>query len=321
EAVDNEGALSAPASVSFSSRTVAPVTTITSPSPGKLVTRPTPPSVRIEWRGSDPDREGPGVAGPPRLYKFKPVSQTTIVQAMGIKAAPSQTELQVFFARDAPDFADWDSVSADTTSKQYEGVTPGQVWYFCVVSFDIAGAYEPRFNLDNNVLRFKPSTELQAPPITVFNSFFVRSQGQRGSFDLSRVVHLEIPEGQPIPMNWFIDPDAEALLGSTPAGFRWVLDPLDGDIFNETPRDNESQTYRWSSWSLDETSAILGPFSVTGNPDSTFHYFYIEARDNAGAVSIMVIQLEVVKAKFKDPSLAMNILFFDDFRGEGDRPD
>src|SRR5262249_34870494 len=50
-------------------------------------------------------------------------------------------------------------------------------------------------------------------------------------------------------------------------------------------------------------------------------YFYIEARDNAGAVSIMVIQLEVVKAKFKDPSLAMNILFFDDFRGEGDRPD
>lgn len=324
KAVDNEGAFSPPVSVAFSSRTVAPVTTITSPAPGKGVTRPTPPSVRIDWRGTDPDREGEGVAGPPRLYKFKLVSQSTIQQALSLGGTPpSQSDIQKFFSQSAPNFADWDSVSADTTFKQYEGVTAGQVWFFAIVSFDIAGAYEPRFNLDNNVLRFKPSTELQAPPITVFNSFFVRSQGQRGSFDLSesRVVHLEIPEGQLVTMNWFIDPDAEALLGAIPAGFRWELDPIDGDIFNETPRDNESQTYRWSSWSLDEQSTALGPYTVTGNPDSSFHRLYIEARDNTGAISIMVIQLEVVKALFKDPATAKNILFFDDFRGDFDRAD
>jgi hypothetical protein len=324
KAVDNEGAFSAPGSIAFNSRTVAPVTTITTPSPGKLVTRSTPPSVHLEWRGVDPDREGVGVAGPPRLYKFKLVSQSAIQQTTTNPGAPpSPQDIQDFFTQSAPNFSDWDSTSADTTFHNYEGVTPGQVWYFAVVSFDIAGAYEPRFNLDNNVLRFKPTTELQAPPITVFNSFFVRSQGARGSFDLSesRVVHLEIPEGQPIQMNWVVDPDAEARLGAIVAGFRWEIDPIDGDIFNETPRDNDSQTYRWSSWSLTEMSTVVGPYKVTGNPDSTFHRLYIEARDNTGAVSIMVVELEVVKARFKDPNLAENILFFDDFRGDTDRAD
>jgi hypothetical protein len=326
KAVDNEGAFSAPASVSFSSRTVAPLTQITSPSNGSLVTRTTPPSVRIEWRGTDPDREGVGVAGPPRLYKIKLVSQATIQQALGLGGSPPNAQnIQDFFSRDAPNFASWDSLSADTTFKQYEGVTPGQIWFFAVVSFDIAGAYEPRFNLNNNVLRFKPSTELQAPAIEVFNSFFQRSQGARGSFDLSesRVVHLEVPEGQPIPMNW---DNANLSVGTVAAGFRWVLDPIDGDIFNETPRDNDSQTYRWSSWSLTEQSTVLGPFyqitTVNGKPDTTvFHRFYIESRDNTGATSIMVIQLEVVKAAFKDPKLARNILFFNDYLGDPDRAD
>jgi len=326
KAVDNEGAFSQPTSVSFSSTTVAPVTQITSPSPGSGNTATTAPSVRVEWRGSDPDREGQGVAGPPRMYKFKLVSQSTIQQVQGIGGInPTQQDIQNFFSKDAPNFADWDSVSADTTFKQYEGVTPGQVWYFAVVSFDIAGAYEPRFNLNNNVLRFKPSTELQAPSIVVFNAFFIRSQGARGSFDLSesRVVPLEVPEGQPIPMHW----DVAALsAGTVLNGFRWVLDPVDGDIFNETPRDNDSQTFRWSSWSTTEQSAVLGPFfqvtTVNGHPDTTiFHRFYLEARDNTGATSIMVIQLEVVKASFKDPSIAKNILFFDDFRGDTDRAD
>src|SRR5262249_46482160 len=136
KAVDNEGAFSEPVSVSFSSRTVAPVTQITSPTTGALVTRTTPPSVRIEWRGTDPDREGEGVAGPPRLYKFKLVSQSTIQQARGLGGAPpSPQNIQDFFSTDAPNFSDWDSVSADTTFKQYEGVTPGQIWYFAVVSF------------------------------------------------------------------------------------------------------------------------------------------------------------------------------------------
>jgi hypothetical protein len=325
KAVDNEGAFSAPASVDFDSRTVAPVTVITSPSPNRMGPRSTAPSVRIEWRGTDPDREGEGVAGPPRLYKYKLVSQTVIQQTLGLgSVVPNQEKIQEFFMRDGhpPDFAGWDSVSADTAFKQFEGVTPGQVWYFAVVSFDIAGAYEPRFNLEGNVLAFRPSTELQAPAITVFNSFFTRTQTPRGSFDLSesRVVHLEVPEGQPIPMHWVVQ-DQGLAPGTFLAGYRWVLDPIDGDIFNETPRQDDSQTYRWSSWSTTETSTILGPFSVTGKPDSTFHRFYIEARDNTGAVSIMVIQLEVVKAQFKDPSLARNILFFDDYRGVGDRPD
>ena len=327
KAVDNEGGESPPTTVSFTSRTVAPVTQILSPVNGRGVTRSTAPSVRIEWRGVDADREGEGQAGPPRMYKFKLVTQTQIQQAEKLgSSSPSAADIQHFFTTDGgpPSFANWDSVSSDTTFKQYEALTPGQIWFFAVVAFDIAGAYEPRFNLDNNVLRFKPSTELQAPSIVVFNSFFIRSQGNKGYFDLSesRVVRIQVPEGEPIPFNW----DAVPATGTVLAGFRWVLDPIDGDIFNEAARENDTQTYRWSSWSTSEQSATLGPFfqvtTVGGQSDTTvFHRFYIEARDNTGAISIMIIELEVVRALFKDPTQARNILFFDDFRGDPDRPD
>ncbi len=327
KAVDNEGAESPPATVAFTSRTVAPVTQILSPPNGRGVTRTTAPSVRIEWRGVDADREGEGQAGPPRLYKYKLVTRTQIQQALGLGSSdPSAADIQRFFTLDgpAPNFANWDSISADTTFKQYEALTPGQIWFFAVVAFDIAGAYEPRFNLDNNVLRFKPSTELQAPAIVVFNSFFIRSQGNRGSFDPSeaRVVRVQVPEGEPITFNW----DAVPAQGTVLAGFRWVLDPIDGDIFNEAQRENDSQTYRWSSWSTSEQSTTVGPFYqitvVDGHADTTvFHRLFIEARDNTGSISLMIIELEVVRALFKDPSVARNILFFDDFRGEPDRPD
>src|SRR5262249_47174736 len=136
KAVDNEGAFSPPTHVDFDSSTVAPVTVIISPSPNRQGPRSTAPSVRIEWRGIDPDREGPGVAGPPRLYKYKLVSQAVIQQALGLgSVVPSQEKIQEFFTRDGhpPDFAGWDSVSADTEFKQFEGVTPGQVWHFAVV--------------------------------------------------------------------------------------------------------------------------------------------------------------------------------------------
>src|SRR5262249_7053719 len=215
-----------------------------------------PPSVRVEWRGIDPDREGEGVSGPPRLYKFKLVSQAEIQQAEGIGGSqPSQTNIQHFFTVNGDPthgFANWDSVSAQTTFKQYEGVTPGQDSSVAVVSSDIAGAYEPRFNLNGNVLRFKPSTELQAPSITAFNSFFVRSQGSRGSFDLSesRVVHLEVPELQPIPMNWIVpppsppeDPNGGLSPGTPLAGYRCGLRPLAGAIFNEPPRADRRPTH------------------------------------------------------------------------------
>ena len=39
----------------------------------------------------------------------------------------------------------------------FEGLTPQTVYYFAIVAFDEAGAFEPRFTLDSNVLQFRPT--------------------------------------------------------------------------------------------------------------------------------------------------------------------
>lgn len=306
KAVDNEGAVSPYAYDAFTSETVAPQTQILDPPTSRLTIAPTAPSVTISWTGRDED----GVLSQkPIKYKYKLASENVILVALGVSTL-GQADLQKFFSQEAPNFASWDSLPPDSTFKRFEGLTPGQIWYFAVVAFDEAGAYEPRFNLDNNLLRFKPGTQLRPPKLCVFNSFFARCQSV-GSFDLSeeRVVRLEVPADEPIPFFW------EATIGvsgTTVAGYRWVLDPIDGDIFNETQRERDDQTYRWSTWSLNEVSATVGPFSA--DEGNVFHRFYVEARDNVSATTILIVEMKVVK-----PTFEKSLIVFDDFRGNPDR--
>lgn len=323
KALDNEGAASRPEFVAFTSETVAPSTNITDPPPSRLVSAITAPSVRIQWQGQDLDGV---ITQRPVKYRYKLASQSVVQQALGIGSrTPSQAELQAFFSQEAPLFASWDSLPADTTYKEYEGLTPGQFWFFAVSAVDEAGAYEPRFNLDNNLLKFKPDTQLQAPRLTVYNSYFQRTQ-PTGSFDLSenRVVKLEVPEGDPVPFFW----EATPVQGTLISGYRWALDIE--DVFNETPRENDSQTDRWSSWSLTELSTTIGPFYAEADTDFTTepptviirdtHRLYVEARDNVGTVSIMIVECRAVPPTFLTiPPEKQRILVFDDVRGNTDR--
>jgi hypothetical protein len=243
---------------------------------------------------------------------------STVQQALGLGGVkPSSGQLQEFFSEDAEGgFATWDSVPPDSTFTQVEGLTPGQRWYFAVTAFDEAGAYEPRFLLDHNLLQFRPSTALQAPTITVFNSFFARTQ-LAGGIDLSEraVVRIEAPAGIPVEFNWSATPGAQGTLIS---GYRWVLDPIDGDIFDETPRQSEDDVNRWSGWSLTETRALVGPFVVGTETDSLaglFRRFYVEARDNIGSISLVSVELRIV-----EPSFANDLLIIDDMQANTDRP-
>jgi hypothetical protein len=320
---DNQGALSRPEFVAFTSETVAPSTSISDPPPSRLTVAITAPAVIIRWTGQDQDGV---ITQRPIKYKYKLVSQSLVQQALGLgSTSPSQGDLQRFFSQEAPGFASWDSVPAESTFKQYEGLTPGQIWFFAVSAVDEAGAYEPRFNLDSNLLRFKPDTQLQAPILTVFNAYFSRTQ-QVGSFDLSenRVVRLEVPEGDAVPFNW----EALAVPGTVISGYRWALDIE--DVFNETPREDDSQTDRWSSWSTSELNANVGPFYVEADTDFTSepptisirdtHRFYVEARDNVGTISIMIIETRAVRPLFQDiPPADQRILIFDDTRANTDR--
>jgi hypothetical protein len=299
EAVDNAGLASAVASVAFTSYTVAPTARLLYPSPSRLITASTPTSVLLQWTGIDPDGTGDKR---PLKYKFTLVEQGVIQAYLGLGSIiPSPSDLQSYLSLGAPSFASWDSVGADTTSKQFNALTPGTTYYFAIIAFDDAGAYDPRFDLDRNVLRLRPQTELLGPRLTVSNDLVSASSS---SIDLSpsRIAHVTIPSGEQVRFNW----KATAATGGIVVGYRWVLDPLNGDLTDETPRDNDNQTYRWSAWAAAEQSAVAGPYD-----GSAPHFFYVEARDNSGAMSLVQIEIDVVQK-------TSAFLVIDDFQGPPD---
>lgn len=300
-AVDNEGARSAPISRSFTSYTVAPSTTINTPRPNNQQAVSTTPSITIRWTGNDPD----GVLSQrPVKYKFKivPASDIDPANPNGVTAG----RLQEYFGADAVNFfATWDSVAGDTLSKFYEGLTPQTVYYFAIVAFDEAGAYEPRFNLTSNVLQFRPTLNKLGPRITVFNEFFSRTQNTGGiSLAESRIIKLEFPADAAVTFNWSAEPPVGALI----TGYRWCVDIEGQDISNETPRVDDDDVNHWSTYSLNETSARVGPFSASTDTAST-HYFYLEARDNLGFVSLYTIRLTIVKPSFANPLLVIDDMY------------
>lgn len=300
-AVDNEGARSAPASRSFTSYTVAPSTVINTPRPNRQQPVSTTPSITISWTGNDPD----GVLSQrPVKYKFRLVTANDIDPAN--PGGVTEGRIQEYFSADAVTFfATWDSVSGDTTTKFYEGLTPQTVYYFAIVAFDEAGAYEPRFNLTSNVLQFRPTLQKLGPRITVFNEFFSRTQNTGGiSLAESRIVKLEFPADAQVTFNWTAEPPTGALI----TGYRWAVDIEGQDISNETPREDDDDVNHWSTWSLNETSARIGPFRASTDSAST-HYFYLEARDNLGFISLYTIRLTIVKPSFANPLLVIDDMY------------
>lgn len=298
KARDNLGALSPPVYASFTSRTVAPATSIIVPLASASIASTTP-SLTIEWRGTDID----GVLTQrPIKYKYKLVSGADINPATPTSVPAA--EIQQYFGQDAAHFfSTWDSVPGDTTFKEYSGLTAGTVYYFAVVAFDEAGAYEPRFIVGANVLRFRPSLDRLGPEITVFNEFFQRTQSF-GGIDPTRFVRLEIPADAAITFNWFATSPTP---GPIITGYRWALDIE--DISDDTERENEDDLKHWSAWSTEEQSTTLPKFA--GSTDTLVtHNFYVEARDNIGFVSLFPIQLTIVK-----PSFENDLLIVDDLQG------
>jgi hypothetical protein len=78
------------------------------------------------------------------------------------------------------------------------------------------------------------------------------------------------------------------------------------DLTNESPREDEgADWYHWSAYSLQTTSATIGPFQNNGE----IHLFFIEAEDNNGLRSLGIIRFTVVRATFEK-----DLLFVDDTR-------
>ena len=305
-AVDNEGARSRSELDAFTAYTVAPKTQILNPSPSRLAAAITPSTVTIRWRGDDPDGANGHV---PRRFKYRVVSRSQVQSDMGLGSViPSPTDLQTYFSEGAPSFATWDSVPPESSFARYESLPVGQNEYFAVVAFDEAGAHEPLFDLDRNVLQFKPSSEVIGPRLTVSNEYFSYTQ-QKTTSDVStpRLVQVPALAGEPVRFDW----EAIPAPGTAIVAYRWVLDPVNGDLTDETPREHDDQTYRWSNWSVTEKAALLGPFDAAPEQDQ-FHYLYIEARDDAGNWTRVGIEITVV-------ARSRSILVVDDFQATPDR--
>lgn len=300
-AVDNQGQMSEPTSRAFFSWTEAPEVTITDPSFSNVNVPIVPPSVRIQWQGRDDD----GVfTQKPIKYRFRlfpsgptppdfpfPVNEAEFHQFM-------LSHPDSFRKGYAPLFAGWDSSSADTTEFQYTGLIANKNYYFVVTGFDEAGAYDPVFNVNKNMMKFYVNFATQsAPLITIFNEFFNYTYGQGGYIrNPLRYIVIEVPAGQVIKFNWFMTPTP----GSQPKRYRWVMDLV--DLEDETERTDETlDWYHWSQWGLTNTSAEVGPF-----PGGEAHLFYIAAEDNNGLVSLGIVSFTTVQASLAKPLLIVN---------------
>lgn len=291
-AVDNLGATSLPIAREFFSYTVAPRVQITSPVPSPLLEPILSPAVQINWVGFDDD----GVfTQKPVKYKFK-----LFKLGPDIPWEAWLTEPDSLRRTYAPTFAGWDSSSADTTFTKYTNLVPNAQYLFVVVAFDEAGAYSPRFSRNTNMLAFSVGFAGNlGPKISLFNDFFFFTYPSGGyTVDAEHTINLEIPSDKRVNLFWFAQPPP----GAEMRRYRWALDIADLD--DDTPRTNEATDLRhWSQWQSNSFGTTLGPFA--GTPDEQ-HYFYLEAEDINGLVSLGIVLFHVVKATFEKPLLIVD---------------
>lgn len=295
KAVDDQGATSAPVWVSFTATTLLPTLKVTSPQASKLLPATVAPDFRVAWLADDPDGRGTHV---PAAIKYKLFGQSSMPSFLDIQLNPD-TLLKLF----APRFADWDSLPGSATGVDIRGLQAGQTYMLAVVAFDEAGACSAPFTLDANILTINTSTAaLVGPVLTITSPFFTLTWGAGGFFSsLSQYFHVEVPAGHETVLDWSGTPYA----GSFVTGYRWAVDL--GSLSDETPRTDENTDLKhWSQWHL-ETQARLP--AVHPGLESPTHTFYLEARDNSGGLSLLVVVYTAVTA-----SMERDLLIVDDTR-------
>lgn len=274
--VDNQGASSPVVRRAFYTSTVAPSVQIVVPRPAGLVTVPLAPSVRIAWQGDDPDGVDTDM---PVKYKYVLLTPSSAFSPS--VAIDDPDSLRRYFA---PTFTGWDSTDAETREARFTNLTPGATYVFAVVAFDEAGAYSPIFGLDTNMLRFRVGVSASlGPKLTLFNDYFNFTYASGGyTLDPRAEIPYEALPGDRVNLSWFATPNP----GSSIQSYRWRLD---GDVFDETPREDEqTDVSHWSTPSLLSQTATVGPF-----PGGEVHRFYVEVTDNVGLRSLGIVRLEV----------------------------
>jgi hypothetical protein len=144
----------------------------------------------------------------------------------------------------------------------------------------------------------------EAPRIRVWTDGWRRFQKEGGvSLDPGRIYDFESAAGQPVTFYWSALPRTGQ---GQIIGYRWAVD-MD-DILDETPRSGPADVTHWSPWSIAETSASVGPFAAGPDPLG-IHFFYVEARDDMGFVSLFTVRLQtsrVSATESESPALSQH---------------
>ena len=295
EAIDDAGACSAPAHVSFNATTIAPTVTLLSPNPSALLLRRVAPSFRVSWTGSDPDGR---VSRLPKSYRWRLFTDASEPSLSAIRANPDT--LGTIFA---PDFADWDSLGGQVTSLLLRNLSPGLNYLFAIVAIDEAGAWSPVFSLDDNLFQFSVEfASASGPRVTLATELMQYEFPSGGVFlETESWPRADFGAGLPVTVRW----SAVVPGGAFIRGARWAVDIA--SVQDETPRINEeTDIHHWSRFSPSNTIVIPGLELPPGAYSATWR-LYLEVEDDSDQLTLVGMHLTLVRATF-----ARDLLVIDD---------
>ncbi len=283
KAVDDDGAESAPAALSFTAETIAPETEIITPSASVLVTLG--PTFTVSWEGVDRD----GTENPVGYsHRLVPVADV-------LALSPERME-EILFDPAAP--GDGWSPFEPRTSVLLRDLAIPVDYLFGVRALDQAGAIEPRMRSaaapgPTNILRIRARVEGGRPTLTVSSA--VKSTDFPTADERKKT--FQIPASTNVTFTWVAD---AGQYGGRIVGYSYGLDLTDLEFANPG----------WSPESATLRRIVLR-FDLRPGARAEEHILYVRARDDVGSEMIADIYLIVVPL-----SLERDVLYVDDFGGD-----
>lgn len=281
KAIDDDGAVSAPAALSFTAETFAPETQILIPFPGGMIDLGA--TFTVTWRGTDID----GTEDPVGYsWRIVPVDNVILMTA-------AEIESTLYDPRSPGE--PWTAFSP-STSAPVRGLEVPHNYIFGVVALDQAGAIEPRLRIASvpgptNVLRIRASETGGQPELCVSSS--IKRTCFPGVADEQRTT-FQIPANSNITFTW--EGDASHY-GGRITGYSYGID-LDSDLPDDPG---------WRPESAALTRAVVR-FDLPPGSLGEDHFLSVRVRDDIGSTTVARILLVVIPL-----SKERDVLLVDDF--------
>ncbi len=269
KAVDDDGAESVVANISFTAETIAPETSITSPDPEGI--RRLGNTFTVRWEGQDLDGTEPPVA---YSYKLVQVDNILIYQP---------AEIEALLLEEDPNYP-W-SPFEPVQSAQFPGLEEGE-YIFGVRALDQAGAVEPRLRDSRLVAKNHNVLLIRVVPDAGIPSLDVSSTVKTTRFPSGNIREktFQVPANTQVLFAWEAD---ASNYGGRIAGYSFGLDLL--DLAEDNPD--------WSPESANLTQTRL-EFNLPVGAQPEEHILYVRARDDVGTTIIADVNLVVVPLQF-----------------------